>query len=284
MAGGWPQLGIESELGGQGAPFVLVSAVEEIWYGANMALMLCPMLSRGAIEALQLVGSEELKSIYLPQMISGNWSGTMVLTEAQAGSDLGAIRTRAAPAGNHYLLSGQKIFISYGDHDMTENIVHLVLARIEGAPAGVKGLSLFLVPKFIPDAQGKPGPHNDVHCLSIEHKLGIHASPTCVLSFGADTGAIGFLVGEANRGLECMFIMMNAARLSVGVQGIGLAERALQQASAWAHGRAQGRPIGSQSAHIAPDHSPSGCAPDAADRTLGRRGDARTRVVRGAAA
>ncbi len=252
VAGGWPQLGIDAELGGQGAPFVLVSAVEEIWYGANMALMLCPMLSRGAIEALQLVGSKELKRIYLPQMISGNWSGTMVLTEAQAGSDLGAIRTRAAPTGDHFLLSGQKIFISYGDHDMTENIVHLVLARIEGAPPGVKGLSLFLVPKFIPDAQGKPGKHNDVHCLSIEHKLGIHASPTCVLAFGTETGAVGFLVGEANRGLECMFIMMNAARLSVGIQGIGLAERSLQQSSAWAHGRVQGRPVGSKSATALP--------------------------------
>jgi acyl-CoA dehydrogenase len=248
VAGGWPQLGIEPELGGQGAPFVLVSAVEEIWYGANMALMLCPMLSRGAIEALQLVGSAELKKTYLPNMIAGNWSGTMVLTEAQAGSDLGAIRTRAAPAGDHYLLSGQKIFISYGDHDMTENIVHLVLARIDGAPPGVKGLSLFLVPKFILDADGKPGRPNEVHCVSIEHKLGIHASPTCVLAFGGETGAVGYLLGTANRGLECMFIMMNAARLSVGIQGIGLAERARQQASAWARGRVQGRPVGVQSA------------------------------------
>ena len=246
VAGGWPQLGIDPELGGQGAPFALVSAVEEIWYGANMALMLCPMLSRGAIEALQLVGSEQLKQTYLPNMIAGKWSGTMVLTEAQAGSDLGAIRTRAVPEGDHYLLSGQKIFISYGDHDMTENIVHLVLARIDGAPPGVKGLSLFLVPKFVPDADGKPGRRNDVQCVSIERKLGIHASPTCVLAFGSGAGAVGHLVGEANRGLECMFIMMNAARLSVGIQGIGLAERALQQASAWAHGRVQGRPVGAQ--------------------------------------
>ncbi|HEV7432568.1 MAG TPA: acyl-CoA dehydrogenase [Steroidobacteraceae bacterium] len=246
VAGGWPQLGIDAEQGGQGAPFALVSAVEEIWYGANMALMLCPMLSRGAIEALQLVGSAELKKIYLPNMIAGTWSGTMVLTEAQAGSDLGAIRTRAAPSAEHYLISGQKIFISYGDHGMTENIVHLVLARIEGAPPGVKGLSLFLVPKFIPGADGKPGQRNEVHCVSIEHKLGIHASPTCVLAFGGEAGAVGYLVGEANRGLECMFIMMNAARLSVGIQGIGLAERALQQASAWARGRVQGRPAGSQ--------------------------------------
>ena len=245
---GWPQLGIDTEHGGQGAPYALVSAVEEIWYGANVALMLCPMLSRGAIEALLLVGTPALQKIYLPQMIAGNWSGTMVLTEPQAGSDLGAIRTRAVAAGDHFLVSGQKIFISYGDHDMTENIVHLVLARIEGAPPGVKGLSLFLVPKFIPTADGIPGQRNDVHCVSIEHKLGIHASPTCVLALGGNAGAVGYLVGEANRGLEYMFIMMNAARLSVGVQGIGLAEHALQQASAWARSRVQGRPASAQSA------------------------------------
>ena len=252
VADGWPQLGIDAEHGGQGAPQALVTAVEEIGYGANVGLMLCPMLSRGAIEALLLVGSPELQKIYLPKMISGNWSGTMVLTEPQAGSDLGAIRTRAVPSQDHYLVSGQKIFISYGDHDMTENIVHLVLARIEGAPAGVKGLSLFLVPKFIPDAAGRPGQRNDVHCVSIEHKLGIHASPTCVLAFGSETGAVGFLVGEANRGLECMFIMMNAARLSVGVQGIGLAEYACQQASAWARGRVQGRAASAPGAAAAP--------------------------------
>jgi 3-(methylthio)propanoyl-CoA dehydrogenase len=240
---GWPQLGIDAEHGGQGAPQVLVSAVEEIWYGANVALMLCPMLSRGAIEALLMVGSPTLQKMFLSEMIAGRWSGTMVLTEPQAGSDLAAIRTRAVPSGDHYLLSGQKIFISYGDHDLTANIVHLVLARIEGAPQGVKGLSLFLVPKFIPDADGKPGRRNDVQCLSIEHKLGIHGSPTCVLDFGShDGGAVGHLVGEANRGLEYMFIMMNAARLSVGIQGIGLAELALQQAGNWARNRVQGRP------------------------------------------
>ena len=239
---GWPQLGIDTEHGGQGAPQVLVSAVEEIWYGANVALMLCPMLSRGAIEALLMVGSPALQKMFLPEMIAGRWSGTMVLTEPQAGSDLAAIRTRAVPDGDHHLLSGQKIFISYGDHDLTENIVHLVLARIEGAPPGVKGLSLFLVPKFIPDADGRPGRRNDVQCLSIEHKLGIHGSPTCVLDFGGQGGAQAHLVGEANRGLEYMFIMMNAARLSVGIQGIGLAELALQQAGNWARNRVQGRP------------------------------------------
>ena len=242
--GGWPQLGIDTERGGQGAPQLLVSAVEEIWYGANVALMLCPMLSRGAIEALVLVGSPALQEKFLPKMIEGRWAGTMVLTEPQAGSDLAAIRTRAAPAGDHHLISGQKIFISYGDHDMSENIVHLVLARIEGAPAGVKGLSLFLVPKFIPDAAGNPGERNDVQCVSIEHKLGIHASPTCVLAFGSVRGAVAYLVGEPNRGLECMFIMMNAARLSVGIQGIGLAEHALQQAATWARNRVQGRSTG----------------------------------------
>jgi alkylation response protein AidB-like acyl-CoA dehydrogenase len=246
--GGWPGLGIDAEHGGQGAPQVLVSAVEEIWYGASAALMLCPMLSRGAIEALLMVGSPALQKLFLPRMIAGQWTGTMVLTEPQAGSDLAAIRTRAVPAGDHHLLSGQKIFISWGDHDMTENIVHLVLARIEGAPAGVKGLSLFLVPKFVPDANGNPGARNDVQCVSIEHKLGIHGSPTCVLAFGAERGAVGYLVGEANRGLEYMFIMMNAARLSVGIQGIGLAELARQQASAWARTRVQGRAVAAKGA------------------------------------
>ncbi len=243
VQGGWPQLGVDAAHGGQGAPQVLVSAVEEIWCASNVALMLCPLLSRGAIEALLMVGSAELKQAYLPKMLSGEWAGTMNLTEPQAGSDLAAIRTRAAPAGSHYLLAGQKIFISYGDHDMTENIVHLVLARIEGAPTGVKGLSLFLVPKYLPDADGAPGARNDVRCVSIEHKLGIRASPTCVLAYGDAGGAVGYLIGEANRGLEYMFIMMNAARLAMGFQGVGLAEQALQRASAWARNRVQGRPI-----------------------------------------
>jgi 3-(methylthio)propanoyl-CoA dehydrogenase len=243
VQGGWPQLGIDAAHGGQGMPQVLVSAVEEIWCSSNVALMLCPLLSRGAIEALLMVGSPELRQAYLPKMLSGEWAGTMNLTEPQAGSDLAAIRMRAAPAGDHYLVSGQKIFISYGDHDMTENIVHLALARIEGAPPGVKGLSLFLVPKFLPDADGAPGARNDVRCVSIEHKLGIRASPTCVLAYGDAGGAVAFLVGEANRGLEYMFIMMNAARLAMGFQGVGLAEQALQRASAWARNRVQGRPI-----------------------------------------
>ncbi len=252
VAGGWPQLGVDTEHGGQGAPLVLASAVEEIWCSSNVALMLCPLLSRGAIEALLMVGSPALRQAYLPRMLSGEWSGTMNLTEPQAGSDLAAIRMRAAPAGDHYLVTGQKIFISYGDHDMTGNIVHLVLARIDGAPAGVKGLSLFLVPKFLPDAQGAPGARNDVRCVSIEHKLGIRASPTCVLAYGDNGGATGFLVGEANRGLEYMFIMMNAARLAMGFQGVGLAEAALQRADAWARNRLQGRPVGASGSGAQP--------------------------------
>ena len=244
VEGGWPQLNVDTAHGGQGAPLVLASAVEEIWCSSNVALMLCPLLSRGAIEALLLVGSSQLQKVYLPRMLSGEWSGTMNLTEPQAGSDLAAIRTRAAPAGDHYLITGQKIFISYGDHDMTSNIVHLVLARIDGAPSGVKGLSLFLVPKILPDERGLPGPRNDVRCVSIEHKLGIRASPTCVLAYGDNGGAKGYLIGAANRGLEYMFIMMNAARLAMGFQGVGLAEAALQRADAWARNRVQGRPVG----------------------------------------
>ena len=247
VEGGWPLLAIAAEHGGQGAPSVLGTAVEEIWCGANVSFMLCPLLSHGAIEALVMAGTPELKARYLPKMVTGEWSGTMNLTEPQAGSDLGAIRTRAVASGDHYLLSGQKIFITYGDHDLTSHIVHLVLARIDGASAGVKGLSLFVVPKFIPDADGTPGAANDVRCVSIEHKLGIHASPTCVLAYGDNGGAQGWLVGEPGRGLEYMFVMMNAARLSVGVQGIGLAENAFQQALAWARNRVQGRAVGVKS-------------------------------------
>jgi alkylation response protein AidB-like acyl-CoA dehydrogenase len=252
VEGGWPQLAIATEHGGQGAPSVLGTAIEEIWCGANMAFMLCPLLSHGAIEALVMAGSDFLKETYLPKMVTGEWSGTMNLTEPQAGSDLAAIRTRAAASGDHYLLSGQKIFITYGDQDMTENIVHLVLARIDGAPAGVKGLSLFVVPKFIPDSDGVPGKANDLRCVSIEHKLGIHASPTCVMAYGDNGGAQGWLVGEPGRGLEYMFVMMNAARLSVGVQGIGLAENAFQRALAWARNRVQGRPVGVKSEAATP--------------------------------
>jgi alkylation response protein AidB-like acyl-CoA dehydrogenase len=251
IAGGWPQLAADADIGGQGAPLVIATAVEEIWFGANMALMLCPMLSRAAGEALHVAGSAPLQAEYLPPLLSGAWAGTMNLTEPHAGSDLSTIRTRAAPEGDHYRLFGQKIFITYGEHDLTENIVHLVLARIDGAPAGVKGISLFLVPRFLtgPDGQRRP---NDVRCASIEHKLGIHLSPTCVMMFGQSEGAVGYLIGEPHHGLEYMFVMMNSARLAVGVQGIGLAERGWQQALQWARTRVQGRPAGAAAGHELP--------------------------------
>jgi alkylation response protein AidB-like acyl-CoA dehydrogenase len=244
VEGGWTQLSAPVEHGGQGAPLVLSSAVEEINFGANMAFSACPLLSRSAAEALETVASGELQSLLLPKLIRGQWTGTMNLTEPQAGSDLAAIRTRALPHGDHYRIIGQKIFITYGEHDLTDNIVHLVLARIDGAPAGIKGISLFAVPKFLIRPDGTLGARNDVRCVSIEHKLGIHASPTCVMAYGDAGGALGYLVGAPHRGLEYMFIMMNAARLSVGVQGVGLSELALQQAGVWAHSRIQGRPIG----------------------------------------
>jgi alkylation response protein AidB-like acyl-CoA dehydrogenase len=242
VEGGWPSLSHGLEFGGQGMPHVLASAVEEIWTSANCAFKLCPMLTHSAIEALEQVGTPEQQHTYLPKLISGEWTGTMNLTEPQAGSDLAQVRTRAVPAGDHYKLFGQKIFITYGEHDFTPNIVHLVLARIDGAPSGVKGISLFLVPKFLPRKDGSPGERNDVSCISIEHKLGIHASPTCVMAYGQKDGAIGYLVGEANAGLKHMFIMMNAARLAVGLEGYGLAERSFQQAAEWARTRIQGRP------------------------------------------
>ena len=240
--GGWPSLRASAHYGGQAAPVVLCTAVEEFWSGANLGFKLCPMLTQGATEALEYKGTDAQKDLFLPKMVSGEWTGTMNLTEPQAGSDLAAVRTRAVPDGAAYRLFGQKIFITYGEHDFTSNIVHMVLARIDGAPPGVKGISLFIVPKFLPDANGEPGVRNDVHCLSIEHKLGIHASPTCVMAFGQKEGAVGYLVGEPNRGLEYMFVMMNAARLSVGLEGYAVAERAFQQAAEWARTRVQGKP------------------------------------------
>jgi acyl-CoA dehydrogenase len=242
VEGGWPSLAHGVEFGGQGMPRVLAAAVEEIWTSANCAFKLCPMLTHSAIEALEQVGTPAQQQTYLPKLISGEWAGTMNLTEPQAGSDLAQVRMRATPAGDHYRLFGQKIFITYGDHDFTRNIVHLVLARIDGAPGGVKGISLFVVPKFLPRADGSPGERNDVHCISIEHKLGIHASPTCVMAYGQKDGAIGYLVGEANAGLKHMFIMMNAARLAVGLEGYAISERAFQQAAEWARTRVQGKP------------------------------------------
>ena len=232
-ADGWNALSCPAEFGGQNLPRVLSSLIEEMWNGANVAFALCPMLTRGAIDAIELRGSQAQRDLYLPKMVSGEWTGSMNLTEPQAGSDLSAVRTRAVPTGDgRYLLTGQKIFITYGEHDLTQNIVHMVLGRMAGAPEGVKGMSLFLVPKFLVNADGSLGARNDVHCLSVEHKLGIHASPTCVLAYGQNGGAVAELIGEENRGLEYMFIMMNAARYAVGIEGVGLAERAYQTALA----------------------------------------------------
>ncbi|UVE19579.1 acyl-CoA dehydrogenase [Pseudomonas sp. LS44] len=248
VEGGWNALSCEPEFGGQGLPRLVSALVEEMWNGANVSFGLCPMLTRGAIEAIELRGSEHLKETYLPKMVSGEWTGSMNLTEPQAGSDLAAVRSRAEPQGDGtYKVFGQKIFITYGEHDLTDNIVHLVLARVPGAPEGVKGISLFVVPKFLINADGSLGARNDVRCVSIEHKLGIHGSPTAVLAFGDKGGATGWLVGEENRGLEYMFIMMNAARFSVGIEGIGLAERAYQRAVAYARDRVQGGELGVKS-------------------------------------
>ncbi|MFZ9993302.1 MAG: acyl-CoA dehydrogenase [Steroidobacteraceae bacterium] len=244
VEGGWASLRASPEHGGQGVPTVLGTAVEELWASSNLAFKLCPMLTQGAVEALEHYGSAAQKTLYLPKMVSGEWTGTMNLTEPQAGSDLAAIRTRAQPQGDHYRIFGQKIFITYGDHDFTPNTIHLVLARIDGAPAGVKGISMFVVPKVLVNEDGSLGAPNDVQCLSIEHKLGIHASPTCVMAYGQSQGAVGYLVGEPNRGLEYMFVMMNAARLSVGLEGYAVAERAYQQALDWAGTRIQGKPPG----------------------------------------
>jgi alkylation response protein AidB-like acyl-CoA dehydrogenase len=246
--GGWNALSCHPEYGGQGLPRVVSALVEEMWNGANVAFALCPMLTHGAIEALELRGSDEQKRSYLPKLVSGEWTGTMNLTEPQAGSDLSAVRTRAVPQPNgSFRLHGQKIFITYGEHDLTDNIVHLVLARTPGAPEGVKGISLFVVPKVLVNDDGSPGARNDVRCVSIEHKLGIHGSPTAVLAFGDNDGAVGWLVGQENRGLETMFIMMNAARFSVGLEGIGLSERSTQRAVAYARQRMQGTELGGSS-------------------------------------
>jgi len=237
---GWPALPFEAEYGGQGLPKLVATAVEEMLTSANMSFSLCPLLTQGAIHALILCGSDALKKTYLEKMVAGRWTGTMNLTEPQAGSDLALVKTRAKPAGDHYLITGQKIFITYGEHDMAENIVHLVLARTPDAPEGVKGISLFVVPKFLPKADGTPGERNSAKCASIEHKLGIHASPTAVMVF---EDAKGYLVGEVNKGLSYMFVMMNAARFSVGLEGVSIAERAFQRALAYAKERMQGKDL-----------------------------------------
>lgn len=242
--GGWQGLHHPAEFGGQGLPKLIHSACIEMVNSANLSFALCPLLSDGAIEALLTAGSPQLQATFIPPLIAGTWTGTMNLTEPQAGSDLALVRTRAEPQPDgSYKLFGTKIFITYGEHDMAENIVHLVLARVAGAPEGVKGISLFVCPKFLVNADGSLGARNDVHCVSIEHKLGIKASPTAVLQYGDHGGAVGYLVGQENRGLEYMFIMMNAARYAVGMQGIAVAERAYQQAVQYARERVQSRPV-----------------------------------------
>jgi 3-(methylthio)propanoyl-CoA dehydrogenase len=251
--GGWQGLQHPAAYGGQALPKTIGAFCGEMIQSANMSFALCPLLTDGAIEALLTAGSDELKATYLENLISGKWSGTMNLTEPQAGSDLALVRTRAEPQPDGtYKVFGTKIYITYGEHDMAENIVHLVLARVQGAPEGVKGISLFVVPKFMVNKDGSLGARNDVHCVSIEHKLGIKASPTAVLQYGDHGGAVGYLVGEENRGLEYMFIMMNAARYGVGVQGIAISERAYQKAVQYAKDRVQSRPVDGSMSKSAP--------------------------------
>ena len=240
VEGGWGSLQFDTAYGGQGVPFVVAASVQEMWHSANMSWGLCPLLTQGAVEAITHNASEELKQRYLPKLISGEWSGTMNLTEGDAGTDVGALKTRAIPEKDHYLIRGQKIYITWGEHDMTENIVHLVLARLPDAPAGVKGISLFLVPKILVNEDGSLGEPNDLKALSLEDKIGIHACPTCVMSYGDKTGAIGYLIGEENKGIQCMFTMMNNARLTVGLQGVSIAERAYQQTLSFCKERVQG--------------------------------------------
>ena len=254
---GWGAVPFEPGFGGGGFPWMVGIAIQEIMTAANMAFSMCPLLTQGAIDAIAHHGSEEQKMTYLPKMVTGEWSGTMNLTEPDAGSDVGAVRTRAArnPDGS-YRITGTKIYISFGEHDMAENIIHLVLARTPDAPPGTKGISCFIVPKFLLDANGRPGRRNDITCVSVEHKLGIHASPTCVLSYGDDGGAIGYLIGEENRGMQYMFTMMNQARLSVGLQGLAVGDRAYQQALQYARDRRQGRAPGAPAGESSPiiDH------------------------------
>ena len=242
VEGGWGGITAPEAYGGQGLPQVLAKPVEEMWQSANLAWSLCPLLSQGALHALELHASEELRQAFLPRLVSGEWTGTMNLTEPQAGSDLGLVRCQARPENGHYLITGQKIFITFGDHDMTGNILHLVLARLPDAPAGTRGLSLFLVPKRIPDAEGAPGSPNNVRPVSVEHKLGLHASPTCVMAY---EDAVGYLVGQENQGLPHMFAMMNDSRVSVGLQGVAISERSYQQALDFARNRMQGKVAGS---------------------------------------
>ena len=250
--GGWTSLAFPAEWGGQGLPWTVATAVSEMWHSANMAFGLCPLLTEAAADALLKLGSDEQKRRYLPKLVSGEWTGAMCLTEPQAGSDVGALKTRAVRDGDHYRITGTKIFITYGEHDLTENIIHMVLARTPDASPGSKGISLFLVPKFLLNEDGSPGPRNDLRCVSLEHKLGIHASPTCVMSFGDDGGAIGYLLGEEQGGMRAMFNMMNHARLAVGLEGLAIAERAYQGALLYARDRVQGRRVDGETARPAP--------------------------------
>ncbi|HEX5275673.1 MAG TPA: acyl-CoA dehydrogenase C-terminal domain-containing protein [Candidatus Rubrimentiphilum sp.] len=243
---GWIGLAVPPEHGGQGLPALLSGATLEMWNGANVGFANGPLLNQGAIEAIELTGSDEQKKQYIPKLVSGEWTGTMCLTEPQAGSDLAQVRTKAVPDGDHYRITGQKIFITFGEHDMAANIIHLVLARLPDAPQGTKGISMFIVPKFLIGPGGELGERNDVHCAGIEHKLGLNANPTCTLNYGEQGGAIGFLIGKPNEGLKNMFIMMNAARFSVGVQGLAIADRAYQSALRYAKERVQSRDIASR--------------------------------------
>jgi alkylation response protein AidB-like acyl-CoA dehydrogenase len=249
---GWIGLAVPPEHGGQGLPSLLSGATLEMWNAANVGFANGPLLNQGAIEAIELIGSGEQKKQYIPKLVSGEWTGTMCLTEPQAGSDLAQVRTKAVPDGDRYRISGQKIFITFGEHDMAANIIHLVLARLPDAPQGTKGISMFIVPKFLIGPGGELGERNDVHCAGIEHKLGLNANPTCTLNYGEHGGAIGYLIGNPNEGLKNMFIMMNAARFSVGVQGLAIADRAYQSALQYAKERVQSRDIGSRSAEPRP--------------------------------
>ncbi|GAB2182354.1 acyl-CoA dehydrogenase [Denitratisoma sp. agr-D3] len=255
--GGWNGIGSPTDFGGQGLPSVLSLAVKELVTSANLSFSLGPLLTAGAVEAISRCASDELKAIYLPKLVSGEWTGTMNLTEPQAGSDLALLRSKAEPSDDgSYRIFGQKIFITYGEHDLAENIIHLVLARLPDAPPGIKGISLFVVPKFLVNADGSLGMRNDVQCVSLEHKLGIHASPTCVMTYGEKGGAVGYLVGKPHRGLEYMFIMMNEARLGVGLQGVAIGERAYQQALSYARERIQGRDVVTGKDGVAIVHHP----------------------------
>jgi alkylation response protein AidB-like acyl-CoA dehydrogenase len=253
VAAGWQGLNADSHFGGADMPLAVFSSTQEFMIAANGSLSMCPGLTIGAIDALEVWGTEEQKEVYLPKLVTGEWTGTMNLTEPQAGSDVGLATTKAVPQGDGtYKITGTKIFISFGEHDLAENIIHLVLARLPEAPPGTKGISLFLVPKFLVNDDGSLGARNDVNCVSIEHKMGIHSSPTCVLSYGDDGGAIGYLVGEENQGMRAMFTMMNSARISVGVQGVGLGDAAYQKALTYAQERLQGKEIGGDGAGPVP--------------------------------